>query len=116
MEAQKQAEENSRQQIFKRILPRPLWMKRLAYAKKRDANEAVIVDLLRKSGASVYLTDQPTDALLGFRGETTLAEFKTGKRKLNANQARFVEEWRGSAVVVMRTPEDAIDWINGKAK
>ena len=80
---------------------------------KRDASEREIVDALRKCGVTVYLLDQPVDALLGYRGKTTLAEFKTGKARLNANQVRFVEEWRGSAVVTMRSADDAVQWVNG---
>jgi hypothetical protein len=83
-------------------------------AAKRDASEREIVDALRKCGVTVYLLDQPVDALLGYRGETTLAEFKTGKAKLNANQVRFIDAWRGSAVVTMRTAGDALAWINGE--
>lgn len=81
-------------------------------AAKRDASEREIVEVLRQCGVTVYLLDQPVDALLGYRGKTTLAEFKTGKAKLNANQVRFIEAWRGSPVITMRSANDAVAWVN----
>jgi len=82
-------------------------------AAKRDLSEPAIVKALEQAGVSVWRMDQPVDLLLGYRGKTVLAECKTGKRKLNANQARFVDEWRGSAVIVLRTVDDAIEFVNG---
>ena len=85
------------------------------YGAKRDASEPEIVKALRNLGVDVVLIDQPCDAILGFRGRTVLAEFKTGKAKLKKHQSDFKNTWRGSAVLTMRTPDDAINFVNGAA-
>ena len=77
------------------------------YAKKRDKSEKALVEYLRASGCTVYLTDQPTDAIVGFQGQTFIVEFKTGNKPLNENQKKFIDEWKGAPVIVMRTIEDA---------
>ncbi len=83
-------------------------------AAKRDMSEQCIVTVLRQLSMSVYRLDQPTDLLVGFRGVTHLVECKSGHKgyakSLNANQARFAEEWRGSPVVTLHGVEDAIAW------
>lgn len=80
------------------------------YAKKRDISEPEIVTALIGCGFSVERIDTPCDLLVGFRGRTFLVECKSGKRKLNENQKRFVDAWRGSDVVVLRDAQEAIDW------
>lgn len=86
-----------------------------AYKNKRDASEQSIVAALRKAGAAVCLIDKPCDAILHFRGRTHLAEFKTGRGKLTKEQERFFKLWPGP-VYVIRTPEAAIEFLNGAGK
>ena len=89
-------------------------------AAKRDTSEKSIVTVLRQHYMSVFRLDQPTDLLVGYRGVTHLVECKTGHKgyakALNANQARFAEEWRGSPVVTLHGVEDAIAWAKTIAK
>lgn len=33
-----------------------------------------------------------------------------GKMSLNANQADFASKWRGTAIVVLHSRDEAIDW------
>jgi hypothetical protein len=80
------------------------------YAKKRDISEPEIVSALTKCGFTVERLDTPCDLLCGFRGRTFLVECKSGKKKLNDNQERFISGWRGSDVVVLRNAQEAIDW------
>lgn len=85
-------------------------------AAKRDASERPIVSTLRKIGCSVYIMDQPVDLLIGVAGKTFLAECKTpgtqyGK-KLNKNQQDFQDNWRGDAVVTLRTIDDALTFVS----
>lgn len=80
------------------------------YAKKRDISEAEIVTALVGCGFSVERIDTPVDLIVGFRRRTFLVECKSGKRKLNENQTRFVSGWRGSDVVVLRDAQEAVDW------
>jgi len=89
-------------------------------AAKRDASEKLIVEALRKGGASVYLMDKPCDILCGFAGKTALIEAKTPKtsygKKLNANQADFNATWRGSPIIIIRTSDEALEWLNSQRK
>lgn len=85
----------------------------LRRAAKRDSVEVEVVGALRSAGVDVYLTSQPFDAILGYRGKTFLAEFKSGKRgRFTEAQQKFMSYWRGAPVVVLRSVEDAIAWVN----
>jgi hypothetical protein len=78
---------------------------------KRDSNEAEIFDALRAAGASVYRLDQPTDAVIGYRGKTLLIEIKMPGASLNENQKKFFAEWKGQTPPILRTVEDAMQLI-----
>lgn len=82
-----------------------------AYANKRDASEAAIVEVLRKAGCSVIRMDKPVDLLVGFRGGTFLVEVKTGKGKLNEGQSEFIRQWRGAPVFVVRDTDGALETL-----
>lgn len=80
---------------------------------KRDLSEGPIKEALKAVGASVTslsLSDGP-DLLVGWRGVTFLMESKTGKRKLREGQKHWHENWQGSAVIVVRTVDDALKAI-----
>ncbi len=81
------------------------------YTAKRDRSEPEVVRTLHGLGFSIWRLDQPVDLLLGFRGNLWLAEVKTGKAKFNANQVKFMEEWRGKPVVKLTCASDAIDFF-----
>ena len=88
------------------------------YAKRRDKVEGELVELLRANGASVLLIDVPVDALVGFRGNTHLVEFKSGTtgygKALNKNQAKFQETWKGEPIIIMRSEADVNEFIKRK--
>lgn len=86
------------------------------YNTKRDANEKPIFDMLRGMGAVVYPTDLPFDAILGWKGGTFLAEVKTEKGKLTKPQAKFIETWTGYPVGILRTPDEASEWLKSLPK
>ena len=90
-------------------------MKRLARAKKRDANEPEIVKALRDIGCEVELLDDPLDLLVGYRGENFLIEVKGKDGKWTSAQEDFIPKWTGKLAVV-RTPEQAIGVVTGKYK
>ena len=46
----------------------------MRYAAKKDVNEKLIVDFMRKAGASVYIAGLPVDLIVGYRGQTHLVE------------------------------------------
>jgi Holliday junction resolvase len=85
------------------------------YAKKRDTSERPIIEALKSMGMDVVQIDRPVDLLIGWRGQCFIAECKTDKAKLNDEQARFVETWRGQ-VAVLRNPTDAVNWANEVTK
>jgi hypothetical protein len=85
-------------------------------AAKRDAVEPAIVDALVSMGASVVKLSARgcPDLLVGFRGEiTALVEIKRAKGKLTPDQVAWHECWRGADVVILRSVDEAIEWVNG---
>ena len=86
-------------------------------AGRTDANQAAIVDALRKVGATVAITSGAgnglPDLLVGWRGETHLLEVKDGDKppsakRLTAAEKFFVDNWRGRPVAIVESPEDAL--------
>lgn len=77
------------------------------HAKRRDANERLIVDTLRILGADVELLDRPVDLLVGYRGVTLLCEVKQPRKELGPQQRQFFSTWKGGRCHVLRTTEDA---------
>ena len=79
--------------------------------KRVDANQAEIVDDLRKVGASVGLLHEVghgcPDILVGFRGANYLIEIKTEQGKLNHAQIHWQFAWQGQ-VGVAHTSEEAL--------
>ena len=89
------------------------------HGNKRDLIEKGVVEALRKAGATVYLTDKPFDSVVGFRGVTHLVEFKDPKiqgwkSEYTKDQLKFMEGWRGSPVITLRSMEDAVEFLNGQ--
>ena len=86
----------------------------MSYAKRTDANQQEIVDALRKVGAWVYVSHQPFDLLVAFRGHLNLLEVKTDKGKLNKKQKDMIEEMKvrsGCYPLVVRTVDEALGAI-----
>ena len=102
-------------------------------AKRRDANEAAIVEALRAIGCSVHIVDQGDglpDLLVGFRGETLLVEAKNpndkagappggerhkGRGRRTAAQVKFREGWKGRPIIVAVSPEEAVAAVEAAA-
>ena len=81
-------------------------------AARVDANQAEIVAALRQAGASVYLIQLPVDLLVGYAGKTALVEIKNpasryGRAGANANQANWLEGWRGGTAALVDSVEAA---------
>jgi hypothetical protein len=51
------------------------------------------------------------DLVVGIAGRTELVEVKTEDGQLEASQVRFIRDWRGSKVTVVRTREDVINHV-----
>ena len=84
----------------------------MRHAKRTDANQEAIVKALRDAGAYVWIISLPVDLLVGYKGHTFLVEIKTGARKrLTALQADFFENWSGSTLARVDSPEAALRMI-----
>ena len=81
-------------------------------AARVDANQDQIVSALRAAGAYVWVIGLPVDLLVGYKGHTFLVEVKNGpKRRLTALQADFFENWSGSTLARIDSPEAALRMI-----
>ena len=84
----------------------------MRHAKRTDANQEAIVKALRDAGAYVWIISLPVDLLVGYKGHTFLVEIKTNARKrLTALQTDFFENWSGSTLARVDSPEAALRMI-----
>ena len=84
----------------------------MRYAKRVDANQDQIVSALRAAGAYVWIIGLPVDLLVGYHGYTFLVEIKSGsKKRLTALQADFFDNWSGSTLCRVDSPESALRMI-----
>ena len=90
-------------------------------AAKTDANQTVIVNALRKAGASVQslaaVGKGCPDLLVGYGGINYLMEVKDGNKvqsaqKLNIEQEHWHSVWTG-AVYVVKSENDALKILKG---
>lgn len=85
-------------------------------AAKVDANQADIVQALRRVGAYVQDTSRIgggyPDLTVGYRGKTVLIEVKRPggqiEKKLTEHQREWISRWCGGKVWLVSTPEEAI--------
>lgn len=89
-------------------------MARIARANRVDGNQKLIVELLRRLGASVLLLsrvgDGCPDILVGYNGMNALVEIKDGSKspsgqKLTLRESQFHEMWLGHICVVRHEGE-----------
>ena len=84
----------------------------MRHAKRTDANQEAIVKALRDAGAYVWIISLPVDLLVGYKGHSFLVEIKTDARKrLTALQADFFENWSGSTLARVDSPDAALRMI-----
>jgi len=81
-------------------------------AKRVDANQAEIVDALRKAGATVQDLHEVgkgcPDIMIGWLGYNILMEIKAPGGKLNKREQEWHDTWRGQ-VVVVHSIEEALE-------
>ena len=81
-------------------------------AARVDANQGEIVAALRATGAHVELLHMVgrgvPDLLVGYLGRTHLLECKAARGRLTPEQTVWHANWRGAAVEIVRSPEDAL--------
>jgi len=84
----------------------------MRHAARIDANQAQIVSALRAAGAYVWIISLPVDLLVGYKGHTFLVEIKTdAKKRLTALQDDFFNNWSGSTLARIDSPEAALRMI-----
>ena len=86
--------------------------KTMRYAARVDANQDQIVSALRSAGAYVWIIGLPVDLLVGYKGHTFLVEIKSGsKKRLTKLQEDFFNNWSGSTLARIDSPEAALRMI-----
>ena len=84
----------------------------MRHAKRVDANQDQIVVALRAAGAYVWIISLPVDLLVCYKGHTFLVEIKTdAKQRLTALQQDFFENWGGSTLARVDSPDAALRMI-----
>jgi hypothetical protein len=84
----------------------------MRYAARVDANQDQIVIALRAAGAYVWIIGLPVDLLVGYKGHTFLVEIKTdAKKRLTTLQRDFFENWGGSTLARVDSPDAALRMI-----
>lgn len=94
----------------------------MRYGAKKDANHVEIVDAMRKCGATVY--DLSTtgggvpDVIAWVKDQWRLVEIKNpkttyGRKGLNKVQVKWLAQWRGGPVYVVRDVTSAIRFASG---
>ena len=83
---------------------------------KADDNQAMIVAVFRKMGASVchvHSIPHALDLIIGFKNQDVRIEIKDGSkppsaRRLTEGEAKTIKEWRGRPPVVIECEDDVI--------
>lgn len=81
---------------------------------KTDVNQAQIVAALREAQRTVVLLHRVgqgvPDLLVGYQGKMVLLEVKAGaKSKFTQQQLEFRDNWRGPAIRVVTTINEALE-------
>lgn len=82
-------------------------------ARKRDANEPEIIEILEYVSASVCPLDKPLDLLVGYAGETELLEVKNGAQppswqRTTKGQQEFYDTWKGRPAKIVNSQQSAL--------
>jgi hypothetical protein len=84
-------------------------------AKRTDLNQKIIVDNLRRIGATVTCIHEVgkgcPDLLVGYRGRTFLIEVKQPGEGLTEAEAKFHRYWNGGELAIIDSPEAAINLV-----
>lgn len=83
-------------------------------ARRVDGNQKAIVAALRAAGRFVEVLSDVgrgvPDLLVSWSGKCLLMEVKMPGEKLTADQLTWHRSWKGPAVAVATTPQDALAW------
>lgn len=96
---------------------------RQKYGHKKDANHNAIQEAFLKVGIPFYDLSQSgcgvPDAIIWIRRKWEFIEIKNlntayGRRGLNKNQKKWIENWKGGGVYIIKNLEDVENMIKGK--
>lgn len=86
---------------------------------RRDSTHKEVRSCLRELGATVFDTGDVggsfPDLVVGIYGRTHLVEVKGPKTKVSDGQSAFASDWMGAPVVVIRSRQQACEWMKGLA-
>ncbi len=105
----------------------------MKYARRRDSNEKPIIEALKAAGAFVQPLDGTgvPDLLVGYKGQTFLIEVKDPKMGarnsrtqhghktatgMRESQEKWWAQWLGAQPHLVTTPEEAVAFIQEKAR
>lgn len=94
----------------------------MAYAKKVDRNQGLVVKALRNMGADVFLLHMVgggiPDLMVAYAGHTILIEVKDGAdKKLTPQQADLFANWKGghlARVNSVQEAEELLKWLENQ--
>lgn len=80
------------------------------WAKRVDDSQRSIVEALRKAGRDVFVWNDIFDLIVGYQGFTYLLDCKTRNsgHGLTESQRKWLRQWRGGAIAIVFTPEEAL--------
>ena len=94
----------------------------MKYGPKKDANHHLIIDVLRGNGVAIFDTSTlgrgMPDCVAWVRNAWHLVEIKNpesgyGRRGLNAIQKKWIAQWQGGPIYILRTIEEAEQFAKG---
>lgn len=92
----------------------------MAWKKRTDGNHVDITQALEKCGWTVVNLSRVgggcPDILVGAGFQTVMAEIKTEKGSLNANQVHFHTRWMGSPILILRDPVQAVEAVQAELR
>ena len=78
------------------------------YAKRKDANQDLIVKALEQVGAEVWVLDRPCDLAVWFRQGWYMFETKTPHGRYTPLQQAERAKGKGQGIVTVKTPMEAV--------
>lgn len=80
-----------------------------------DANQAEIIEIYESLGCSVVDAHAIgfgfPDLVVGMAGETHLVEVKMPNGRMEKSQERFMRDWRGSGVLIVKSADMASEHV-----
>jgi hypothetical protein len=95
----------------------------MKYGAKKDQNHAAIVQVMQQCGVPVYDLSSAgrgiPDCIAWVKEQWRLVEIKNpktgyGRRGLNPVQQKWIDQWRGGPIFVLKSVDDALAFVGGK--